>query len=315
MHDAMLQKRVIILLAMSARHQPNLLRLAAILLAVMLSTLTSAHEPDAQEIALRSLIDAELGFARMAHEQGVRAAFLANFADDGIAFEPAPVRLHQAWSARPAPADPMAVKLEWQPAQVGVSRSHDMGYSTGPYTLTDSRQPGVVRHGVFFSVWQRNAHGTWKVGLDAGITTPDTVDFVALGAAPRPTFTGRGNVQVEQRRLLAIERRTHEAAEVARDQRAYGTLLATDARLHREGMAPVAGRARVAAEMASRAQRIEWSPIEARVARSADMAVTYGRYRETKGTNAASEGYYAHLWLRDRAGVWRLAYDIARPAS
>jgi hypothetical protein len=27
------------------------------------------------------------------------------------------------------------------------------------------------------------------------------------------------------------------------------------------------------------------------------------------------EGYYAHLWLRDAAGRWRLAYDIATAGS
>ena len=58
-----------------------------------------AHEPDAEEVALGSLVDAELAFARMGVERGVRDAFLANFADDGIAFEPAPVRLRETWSA------------------------------------------------------------------------------------------------------------------------------------------------------------------------------------------------------------------------
>ena len=38
-----------------------------------------AHEADAQEAALGSLVDAELAFARSALEQGIRAAFLANF--------------------------------------------------------------------------------------------------------------------------------------------------------------------------------------------------------------------------------------------
>src|SRR5947209_20325445 len=82
-----------------------------------------AHEPDAEEIALGSLVDAELAFARMALEQGIRTAFLANFASDGVVFEPAPVRIQAAWSKRPAPADPKALRLEWQPAQAGVAQS------------------------------------------------------------------------------------------------------------------------------------------------------------------------------------------------
>ena len=64
-----------------------------------------AHEPDAEEIALGSLVDAELAFARMALEQGIRAAFLASFASDGVVFEPAPMRIQVAWPKRPAPDD------------------------------------------------------------------------------------------------------------------------------------------------------------------------------------------------------------------
>ena len=94
----------------------------------------AAHDPD--EIALGSLVDAELAFAQMGLERGVRAAFLAHFADDGVVFEPAPVRLRETWGARPAPADPLALKLEWKPAQAGVSRSRDMGYTTGPFVAT-----------------------------------------------------------------------------------------------------------------------------------------------------------------------------------
>ena len=56
----------------------------------------AAHDPD--EIALGSLVDAELAFAQMGLERGVRAAFLAHFADDGVVFEPAPVRLRETYS-------------------------------------------------------------------------------------------------------------------------------------------------------------------------------------------------------------------------
>jgi hypothetical protein len=45
------------------------------------------------------------------------------------------------------------------------------------------------------------------------------------------------------------------------------------------------------------------------------MAFTYGRYRQSDHDQRVTEGYYAHLWLREATGVWRLAYDIALPAA
>ena len=274
-----------------------------------------AHEPDAREIALGSLVDAELAFARTGAARGIREAFLSNFADDGIVFEPEPVRLRETWSARPAPADPLAVKLLWSPAQAGVAASNDLGFTTGPYTLTSAVQPDATRHGVYFSVWKRERGGRWQVLLDLGIATPAAVDFVPLGAAPRQQFTGRAAPTAERNRLLRLETHAGTSSALARTPNAYAQLLGSSARLHRNGSAPIAPRAEVAAEMARRVSSVAWTPADARVSRAADMAVTWGKYREVDHAQQAHDGYYAHLWLRDAQGAWGLAYDIAVPAS
>ena len=274
----------------------------------------AAHEPDAEEIALGSLVDAEIAFARMGWERGVRAAFLANFAPDGIVFEPDPVRLRETWSARAEPADPLAMRLEWKPAQAGVAGSHDFGYTTGPYTLWNAAHPDRKRHGVFFSVWRRDAAGKWQVILDAGIATPGVPDFAVLGAAPRPQFRGRSDVATERRRLLAQEARASASDARGLTPTRYAQLLADDVRLHRDGTAPLASRSIVATNVAHRMLHVSWMPIDVRMSAASDMAVTYGRYRETDRASGVRDGYYAHLWLRDGAGHWRLAYDIALPA-
>jgi len=274
-----------------------------------------AHEPDAEEIALGSLVDAESAFARMGWRQGVRAAVLANFATDGVALEPAPVRVRDAWRKRPAPADPLALRLDWKPAQAGVARSHDFGYTSGPYTMWHVADPARKRHGAFFSVWQRNAKGVWEVILDAGIASPNAVDFVSLGAAPRPTFGGAAKPAIARRDLLAQEANGFGAGALGLAPNEYAKLLADGARLHRSGFAPIASRAAVARAIAQRMRHVTWSPIDARIAKSGDMAVTWGAYDETDRASNVEHGYYAHLWLRDRAGRWRLAYDVALPAT
>jgi hypothetical protein len=278
---------------------------------VLAMSAQSARAHDADEAALGSLVDAELAFARMGLARGVREAFLANFADDGIVFEPAPVKLREAWRARPTPADPLAIKLEWAPAQAGISRSHDMGYTTGPSTLTLPGQP--PRHGVFFSVWQRNGTGPWRVVLDAGTSTPSAVDFAALGAAPRPQFKGRGRLSMERRKLL--DREANRAlGSRGFTPNGYARLVADDARLHRDDALPVATRSSVGKAAAASFTRVSWKPIDARVSAAADMAFTYGNYRETDRSGQVRDGYYAHLWLRDAQGTWQLAYDVVLPA-
>ncbi len=265
--------------SLSRRFQTSLV-IAAFVAAAGSPETSYAHEPDAEEIALGSLIDAELGFARMALERGIRDAFLANFANDGIIFEPAPVRLQEVWSARPAPADPKRSRLEWKPAQAGVARSRDFGYTTGPYTLSSAAHPEQVRHGVFFSAWQRDASGKWQVVLDAGIETPGSVNFAELGAAPRPHYNGRANAGAERRRLLEREADLSARSPGGITPAAYARLLAPDARLHRDGAAPFASDA-ATREVSQRDTRVAWTPIDARVSAAGDMAISYGRYRET----------------------------------
>ena len=202
----------------------------------MTASQVRAHEPDSDEMALGSLVDAELAFARMGIERGVRAAFLAHFADDGVVFEPAPVKLRETWSARPAPADPLALKLAWKPAHAGVSHSGDMGYTTGPFTLSSTAQPDKLRHGVFFSVWERKRGGAWQVVLDAGITTPGAVDFVALGPAPRPRFKGGSKAPVERAKLIAREANATAAGAPGITPAGYARLVSADVRLHRDDL-------------------------------------------------------------------------------
>src|SRR5437868_12379133 len=103
-----------------------------------------------------------------------------------------------------------------------------MGFTTGPSKLTDVHRPGFVRHGIFFSVWQRDDRQIWKVGIDIGIATPTVPDFVPMGAAPRPSYEGKANVSAQRTALLALETRRFDAA------RAYERLLADEARVYRD---------------------------------------------------------------------------------
>ena len=146
------------------------------------------------------------------------------------------------------------------------------------------------------------------MGIDIGITTPESVDFVRVGAAPRPAYMAKpnnANVSEQRKALFTQDTRTFNAAD------AYEQLLAADARLHRDGKSPIAGRKTVAQHVAAHAAHIDWLPFDVKIARSADMAATYGQFRASGGADGAKEGYYVHLWLRDATGRWRLAYDIA----
>jgi len=249
--------------------------------------------PDA---ALSSLVAAERAFAHMSVEQGVRAAFLANFADDGVNFQPAPVNTRQALSARPGPADPKAITLAWEPVAAGMARSGDFGFTTGPYTLGSNKPGEAPQNGVYFSVWKREGAGPWRVAVDIGIETPGAVAPEALLPAPA-TGTASTDPASVREALLALEA-------VPFDD--YAEAFAGDGRLHRNGMPPALGRPRIRTALAGAATHVALKTDTVAIARSGDLACTWGTYVTGGATPSPTRGWYVHLWTRDAEGAWRI---------
>jgi ketosteroid isomerase-like protein len=274
---------------------------ATLALAVSLVAIGCAVTPsrDANQLAL---VEAERAFARHAEASDVRTAFLAAFAEDGILMTPAPMRLRDFYAARPAPADPRAVRLEWAPVASGIAASGDFGYTSGPSTTSfrDGSQP--PRHGAYFSVW-RYAGGRWQVVLDTGITSPAPIPPESLLPSatipPGPSSPNHGDFDA----LRTVESGS------AMDADAFTAVLATDARLYRHGSAPVAGFAPIRAALAD-VFPFTLSTAGGAVASSGDLAYTYGTWRA-----AAATGHYVHLWTRTARGRWAIAVAIRLGAT
>lgn len=296
----------------------SVLALAAI--ALLIAACGSASKRDT-EISRETLAATERAFARDSVTYGIREAFLAYFADDGINFQPGPVNTKEALRARPPPENPLASTLDWQPVIAAVARSADLGFTTGPYTLTDNVGTRPAQSGVFFSVWQRDPDGVWRVALDAGISTPTGVAASALGSDPAVNEPARGSTPLTaagvRTALLALERQSVRVNIPGEKQSIdYVSLLASDARLYRNGIAPIIGAGAIVQHFQGRRLWLDWAPIDARVARSADLAFSYGRVtvRDAANSLPAVRAWYVHIWLRDAQGAWKLSFDIELPA-
>jgi ketosteroid isomerase-like protein len=58
--------------------------------------------------------------------------------------------------------------IEWHANKVGVSRSGDLGYTSGATGMTfkDASGKTVVYKGKYLTVWKKQADGSWKVLYD-----------------------------------------------------------------------------------------------------------------------------------------------------
>jgi ketosteroid isomerase-like protein len=290
--------------------------LAAVALAAPLKGQESA--PDSTAV---SLVEAERAFSRASAARGIRDAYLEYLAEDAVLFRPHPHPGREWIRSRPSPP----IALTWYPIFAFVSRTGDLGFTTGPYEArsvdsTDSN----VGHGHYVTVWQRGPDGEWKVLLDLGSPGPVPAGTLPpwspLGARQVTDGPVRSPVDTaaDRRELLETDRRFSSAAERTGTLTAYRAFAAADIRLLRPGVQPVVGQAALGLALSDDGGRPSWRPTSARVAAGGDLGYTYGTAVQHlpggAGTdNAASLATnYVRIWER-RGDEWKVLLDIATP--
>jgi ketosteroid isomerase-like protein len=285
----------------------------AVITFILLGLFIQSPEKDLPA-AQAELVNSERAFAQLAEERGFRESFLTYFADEGIAFNPHPHKVRETLSRQPANNSPMGLK--WAPAFGDISQAGDLGWNTGP-VLFDSAEPGKPgRHGMFFSVWKKQADGSWRVVLDLGAKTP--AEVVPLNAPFRSSFrpvktrpANSVNIEREIAELLQIERDFLATAKAKNAGQAYLTRVGDDVRVHRPGVMPVTSKEGLRGWLQNQAMPLSGEPIKADVSRSGDLGYVYGSY-ELGGTKP-EKGYYARVWKRDDSGQWRIVMDTVNP--
>ena len=277
-------------------------------LPVATATAADAGLPPAQQ----ELFDTERAFVRLAAEKGFRDSFYAYFADDGIAFNPHPFRVRTALAGQPPSAGPMGAI--WAPVYGDVAQAGDLGWDTGPLVF-EGRNGAPDRHGMFFSIWKRQADGTFKVVLDVGSDTPSAV--VPMNEPVHSSHRAKADppeyvdIAGATANLIAVERAFLAIAASESLGRAYGSRLDEEARVHRPGAMPVVGRVALNEWANAQGAKYRGEPLAADVSKSGDLGYAYGNYE--KLGEAPEAGYYARVWRRDDRGDWRIVMDTVSP--
>lgn len=251
-----------------------------------------------------ALAAAESAFAAHSVREGMRAAFLAHFAPDGVL-------VADGWTVagdrlRPRPDPPIV--LDWRPVHVEAAASGDLGLSTGPWkrsSRTDTLAPPA--YGQFVSVWKREAGGPWRVVVDLGISHPPA----ALWDEPLRARVLRSSKVSEP--IAAAEQAFAREARERGLRAAYASHASGALRLYRNGSPPAIGLpAALAGPLASVADWT-WTVERTDTAASGDLAYARGRYALAASPDATA-GYFLRVW-RVEDGRWRIAVDVVNAAA
>lgn len=272
---------------------------------------------------LDAMVSAERAFAALAADQGVRAAFLEYLAPDAIGFQPTLGSARAVYERGPGPANPRATLLAWEPKVGEMAASGDLGYLTGPFSLGPRDRSRPPQHGCYFSIWKRQADGTWRVFIDYGVSTAKPVAFAVtsfsqgLSRVP-PSGTAAGSKGEIDAADSALNRAIGE-----RGWPALGDVLSNDARLHREGEQPLTSRAEARRWLESLAGLpagadtgvVSLTSVDSGVAAAGDLGYSYGRYQTSSARPKPTNGYYVRMWRREADDSWRVVVDVASPAG
>lgn len=272
--------------------------------ALLIAAPALAQTPDAAPI-----VAAERAFAADFPAMGLAGSFQKWGRPDAILINGGQAQvISEVFAGAPLTRQPGEPLIEWWPTFAGVARSGELGFTTGPAARD---QEG---YGHYFTVWERQADGTWRWVYDGG-SNASPAGQPAPNSEPRilPVATaGAGSAEAAMREVRAAEAALAEAAGV--DQKAaHLSALAADGRLYVAPLAPAEGPDAYATALESWPARFEFGPTEGGGASEAgDMAWTYGPAAWSRD-GVARRGHYMRLWQKRPEG-WRLVMAQLIPA-
>lgn len=277
---------------------------------IVLAAGVASAQTSGRSKPLLELAAAEREFAAFTVKEGFRDGFIKFFADDGVGFGPHPEKTKEKLMKLPPQTGQRKVIFNWAPMFGDISDAGDLGYTTGPVLYTDVTDPSKpARHGIYFSVWQKQPNGEWKVVIDMGVDTPQAVAPLDVKFTAASSIEGRRSNPVKGTpaddyrgldwNLWGSIAKTSPAA-------AYGSTLDKQFRVHRTGMMPVTAKK----DLVSMLAQTKFEFIDGKIASSNDLAFTYGKYRRINDPDGTDRGYYVHVWRRDADSKWRLVVDV-----
>lgn len=259
--------------------------------------------------ALSAMADAERAFSRRATEVGVRDAFIEFFADDSVSFQPDPGPARERLKQQPPPP-PGRPAFTWEPRTGDVAASGDLGWLTGPVKFPQA--DGSVRHGCYFSVWKKQADGSFRVILDIGVQPPGEVAFApGFVRAPSRAAGSPPSSRAEAERTLLEADKVFSTAIAAKGAAvAFDAVMHPQGRVHRNGVQPMTSRDDATRWLRAQVTAMTSEPLKAETGASGDLGYTWGKATVTGTDGKPVDGYYVRLWTFDAARGWQLVADI-----
>lgn len=266
--------------------------------------LAQTRTPDAAPI-----VAAERAFAADAPVLGLTTSFNKWAVPDAVMIGGGQVRTVRDVFPPDVPRPADEARLEWWPNFAGISRSGDLGFTTGGVAINGQRT------GHYFTIWKKQTDESWRWVYDGGsgasaadVPGPDSEPVIlpvgpqllqvvtSLDRPPPPMAPDWAMTRVrEQEAALARAAATDQKA-------AHLAAMADNGRLYVAPRPPAIGRDAFAEALDAWPATFRFGPTEGGgQSQYGDLVWTYGPAAWT-GDGLERTGHYVRLWQRQEEG-------------
>ena len=121
--------------------------------------------------SVEDLMRVDLDFSQLSAEAGMKNAFLEYADDSAVLLRAMPIIGKYAMEESFKAFSDEGFSLTWKPVAGDISRSGDLGYTYGFYTMV-LKADSSTQEGNYVSIWKKRPGGSWKYVLDTGNEGP-----------------------------------------------------------------------------------------------------------------------------------------------
>ncbi len=255
----------------------------------------------------KSLVKAEEAFAELFAKDGSKKAYATFSAANGLVFRPNPVNAKSFYGSQPESKD-----VSWTPVYAKVSRSGDIGFTTGPFVM------GGSSFGQYFSIW-KTVNEKWELAIDLGIShnkplKPTTVAFIEPKDHFMPKFmtdkqraTGAEIIGTTEETLNTLLK-THGVG-------AFAGFVNPDVRILFPGYEPILGKDKAVSFINSMFAKVSLKRTKVVKADGGDLAYTYGITAIDYKADLRESFNYVFVYERQPDAMWNLVAMVFSPAE
>ena len=258
----------------------------------------------------KSLVSAEKDFAKSIAKNGDKDAYLEYSLASALVFRPNPVNVRTFYNAQKTYEN----TVTWEPNLAKVSRSGDLGFTTGPYAVSGSEK----KYGQYLSIW-KSENGKWKLAIDLGTSSNKPLDksapkFIEPKDHVAPKFLNEKQLKAGKDIISTTEKtlntllKTHGIA-------AFGGFLTEDARLLFPGNEAINGKGKIISFYNGMISKINLKTTGVDKAIGSDLAYTYGVATIDYKADLRESFNYVFVYEKAADASWNLIVQAFVPAE